>query len=263
MTQNLPTDLDALARDFAAIAIRAGRIIMKLYCSGLDVQSKCDGSPVTAADALAEKSVIADLRTLLPGIQIVAEEACASRLETTVENDFILVDALDGTAEFVARRPEFTVNIALVSGGEPIAGCVFSPASGEIYIGGKTAACGKVGKGCDDMPDASPIHARTRRDPAIATISRSHLDQATLDFLERHRIDETIKVGSSIKFCRIAEGRADVYPRFGRTMEWDTAAGHAVLKAAGGDVLTLEGERLRYGKVGQAFANGAFVARGR
>ena len=263
MKASIPTDLDALSREFAALALSAGKIIMEIYCSAFAVKAKGDGSPVTDADAKAERAVVDGLKRLLPGVQIVAEEACAHRLETRVDRDFLLVDALDGTAEFVARRPEFTVNIALISDHRPVAGCVYSPASGELYVGGKTASFGRSVKGSDALPVLEPIGARERPSPCIAAVSRSHLDEATKHFLEDQSISETLSVGSSIKFCRIAEGLCDVYPRFGRTMEWDTAAGHAVLRAAGGEVMTTDGAPLRYGKVAQGFANSPFIARGR
>ena len=260
---DLQTDLDKLALGFAEIAMRAGTLIMEVYRCGFEINSKCDGSPVTDADEQAEREVLKGLRTLLPGVQIVAEEACAARLETSVGDEFLLVDALDGTAEFIKRRGDFTVNIALIKGDAPVAGCVFSPSSGELYIGGTLAASGRVGEGQTSLPTFRTIAARVRPMPMVAAISRSHLDPETEDFLAHHAIGDTVVVGSSIKFCRIAEGMADVYPRFGRTMEWDTAAGHAVLAAAGGAILDPNGKPLRYGKVNGGFANGPFVAWGR
>ena len=262
MTRHEPGEADRLARLFADIAIEAGRIVMDIYRGPFAVEEKRDGSPVTRADALAEGNVVAALRRLLPGVQIVAEEACATRLETHAAHEFLLVDALDGTAEFVARRADFTVNIALVSGGVPIAGCVHAPASGEIYIGGETAQAANVEAG-SGPPDWHPIAARPREVPLVAVISRSHLDEETRLYLEARNIFKVVKVGSSIKFCRIAEGAADVYPRFGRTMEWDIAAGHAILAAAGGTLAAPDGSPLRYGKAETGFANGAFIAWGR
>ena len=256
-------ETDKLALGFAEIAMRAGALIMEVYRCGFEINSKRDGSPVTDADEQAEREVLRGLRALLPGVQIVAEEACAARLETSVAGEFLLVDALDGTAEFIKRRGDFTVNIALVRADAPVAGCVFSPASGELYVGGTHAAVAKVCERQTGLPDFRPIEARKRPLPMVAAISRSHLDKETESFLSRQYIGSTVVVGSSIKFCRIAEGAADVYPRFGRTMEWDTAAGHAVLAAAGGTILDPAGKPLRYGKVAGGFANGPFVAWGR
>ncbi|MBY0613732.1 MAG: 3'(2'),5'-bisphosphate nucleotidase CysQ [Beijerinckiaceae bacterium] len=263
MTRVHLKDRDALAMAFATIAVAAGRIVMQEFCSAFAVNAKGDGSPVTQADKLAEHAVVSGLRVLLPGVQIVAEEACSARLETHADEEFVLVDALDGTAEFVARRSDFTVNIALVSNRQPVAGCVFSPASGELYVGGGVARAGLVAKNGNGLPEMKDIFARLRGPSLTAAVSRSHLDEKTEQFLNTQHVGRLLTVGSSIKFCRIAEGKADVYPRFGRTMEWDTAAGHAVLAAAGGSLVTPEGEPLRYGKATAGFANGPFVAWGR
>lgn len=263
MTRVQSSDRDALAAAFASIAVTAGKVVMKEFCTAFSVDAKCDGSPVTQADKLAERVVVDGLRKLLPGVQIVAEEACAARLETHAETEFLLVDALDGTAEFVARRSDFTVNIALISNGTPVVGCIFSPASRELYVGGEVAKAGVAAKRGQALPEMQEIGARLRGPSLTAAVSRSHLDPETEEFLNKQHVGRLLAVGSSIKFCRIAEGKADVYPRFGRTMEWDTAAGHAILAAAGGSLLTPEGEPLRYGKVTTGFANGPFVAWGR
>lgn len=243
------------------LAIEAGRAILQIY--GGDILAatiKDDGSPVTAADAAAEVIILKGLRDLTPDIPVIAEEAHSAGCCPTSGGDrFWLVDPLDGTREFLNRSGEFTVNIALVEHGRSVLGVVHAPALGRTF-------CGRVGGGAmlddSDQPTRT-ITARPRPAAgAVVVASRRHGDADRLRaFLADMPVAEEKCVGSSLKFCLIAAGEADIYPRFGRTMEWDTAAGHAVLNAAGGSVEMEDGAPLCYGKPG--FENTDFIAFGR
>jgi len=255
----------ALVQSLIYTAQRAGGAIMAVYATDFSVQSKADQSPVTAADEAAEKIILADLAAIAPGVPVVAEEAVAAGKVPVIADRFFLVDPLDGTKEFISRRDEFTVNVALIEAGEPVMGVVFAPARHELFWGDVRG--GKAGR-IDADPDGtmpslgSAISVRAA--PArgmTAVASRSHRTPETDAFLANYPITEFRSIGSSLKFCLVAAGEADIYPRLGTTMEWDTAAGHAVLAAAGGSVTGLEGEPFRYGKPG--FRNGDFVARGK
>jgi 3'(2'), 5'-bisphosphate nucleotidase len=246
----------ALAEHFLAAAEDAGARILAVYGAAAATE-KADGSPLTEADLAAHDAILAVLAQRCPGIAVVSEEDAAA---TAVPPGapFILVDPLDGTREFLSRNGEFTVNIALVEAGRPAAGVVLAPALGRTWLG-------VVGAGARTRgPDAAawrPI--RVRRPDAsgiVAVASRSHRDAATDAFLAGRSVAGLRAVGSSLKFCLVAEGEADVYPRFGPTMEWDTAAGQAVLEAAGGIVLTPEGVPFAYGKDG--WRNGPFIGWG-
>jgi 3'(2'), 5'-bisphosphate nucleotidase len=246
-------------------AQRAGAAIMAVYATDFAVRDKADASPVTVADEAAEKILLADLAQIAPGVPVVAEEAVAAGHVPVVADRFFLVDPLDGTREFVSHRDEFTVNIALIEAGEPVLGVVYAPARRELYWGDVRA--GKAGT-IDADPDGTMPSLGTgiaaRLAPAqglTAVASRSHRTPETDAFLTNYSIAEFRSIGSSLKFCLVAAGQADIYPRIGTTMEWDTAAGHAVLVAAGGRVTGLAGEPFLYGKPG--FKNGNFVARGR
>ncbi|MHC8380477.1 3'(2'),5'-bisphosphate nucleotidase CysQ [Pseudomonas sp. LB3P14] len=239
------------------IALQAGLLIMEVYQSDFDVRGKDDASPVTVADERAEALIVAQLQQLKPQWPIVAEEAVAAGQIPTVADDFWLVDPLDGTKEFIRRNGEFTVNIALVQGRQPLLGVVLAPALGRLYAGARDLGA--------YVEDADGKRAISVRQPPTAGLdvvaSRSHGDAAALDsFLAGRLINSQISAGSSLKLCLVANGSADLYPRLGRTMEWDIAAGHAVLTAAGGRVHTLEGDDLAYGKAD--FANPFFVACG-
>jgi 3'(2'), 5'-bisphosphate nucleotidase len=257
--------MTALLQSLIYTAQRAGGAIMAVYGTDFSVRDKADTSPVTAADEAAEKIILQDLMAIAPQVAVVAEESVAAGHVPVIADRFFLVDPLDGTREFVGRRDEFTVNVALVEDGEPVLGVVYAPARRELYWGDVRA--GKAGH-IDADPDGtmpSMGNAITARlAPArglIAVASRSHRTPETDAFLTNYPIAEFRSIGSSLKFCLVAAGEADIYPRVGTTMEWDTAAGHAVLAAAGGQVTGLEGEPFRYGKPG--FRNGNFVARGR
>ena len=240
-----------------AAARQAGGLILEVYADAFAVRGKADNSPVTEADERAERCIVAALHALDPGIPVVAEEAAARGESPAVGARFWLVDPLDGTREFVSRNGEFTVNIALIEDGRPMLGVVLVPVTGDLYAG-------VVGQGAWLQEQGQRRAIRCRQAPQegwVLASSRSHGDEAALTaWLAGRPVAQRISAGSSLKFGLLACGRADVYPRLGRTMEWDTAAGHAVLRAAGGDVVTLAGEPLRYGKPG--FENPHFVARG-
>ena len=249
-----------LAEAFARIAEQAGREIMRHYKAGGAVRLKNDMSPVTAADEGAEAIILPALAELLREIPCVAEEAVATGHIPKIDADgrFLLVDPLDGTREFLLGNGEFTVNIALIERRQPVLGVVHLPALGATYVGGPHGATLSTNGGAPEQ-----IRARPRPEGGVIVLaSRAHNKGDELDrFLENEQVAERIAAGSSLKFCRIAEGLADLYPRFGRTMEWDTAAGHAVLAAAGGSVRLVTGEPMTYGKPG--FINPDFIARGR
>ena len=242
-----------------AAAFAAGNAILDVRKRGFAVVEKSDASPVTEADAAADAIIVAALSQAFPDIPIVAEESGLTG--KLVDRRFFLVDPLDGTKEFVAGRDEFTVNIALIEDGRPTLGVVLAPPLKTLWAGGPTGAYRRVANGPPE-----PIRARAEPLHLVAVASRSHRTAATDGFLAELSLDCVIAVGSSVKFCRIAEGAADVYPCLGRTMEWDTAAGQAVLEAAGGSVRKLDGSPLTYGKPTTtedvAFANPPFVARG-
>jgi 3'(2'), 5'-bisphosphate nucleotidase len=238
----------------------AGRAILEVYAADEQgVQVKADSSPVTEADLRAEAVILAGLADLAPDIPVVAEESVAAGRIPHLEPGapFFLVDPLDGTKEFLSRNGEFTVNIALVEAGEPVLGVVHTPVLGLTYVGGQGVAEVR-NQGTDGGKPLGVVSPGP--DGNRVLVSRSHLDPATEQWLAGVHVAERVQAGSSLKFCRIAEGAADLYPRFGRTMEWDTAAGHAVLQAAGGVVLTPEGRPFRYGKAD--FANTPFIAYG-
>jgi 3'(2'), 5'-bisphosphate nucleotidase len=240
-----------------AIAVDAGRIVMEVYATDFAVAAKDDASPVTVADQRAEALIVARLCALAPGVPIVAEEAVAAGDVPSCGKRFWLVDPLDGTREFVKRNGEFTVNIALVEDGAPVLGVVCAPALGVLYAG----AAGH-GAHVRERGETRALRCRAVPPDGLTVVaSASHGDPAALDdFLRGRRVAARRAIGSSLKLCLVAAGEADCYPRFGRTMEWDIAAGHAVLAAAGGSVTDLAGAPLRYGKKG--FENPAFVARG-
>ena len=249
--------LDAVAQ----ITRDAGRVILDVYATDFAVRGKDDASPVTEADERAERLILPALAALTPGVPIVAEEEVAAGRVPQVGERFWLVDPLDGTKEFVSRNGEFTVNIALIEHGAPVLGVVFAPA---LAARGRLFA-GAAGHGAWVEGDAGRRTIRCRAVPPeglTVVASRSHGDAAALDaFLAGRKVASLANAGSSLKLCLVAAGEADLYPRLGRTMEWDIAAGHAVLRAAGGEVTRIDdGTRLRYGKAG--FENPHFVAAG-
>ncbi|MCS6878081.1 MAG: 3'(2'),5'-bisphosphate nucleotidase CysQ [Geminicoccaceae bacterium] len=251
-------DPSILLPSLLALVARAGAIVLEHYGQAGSAELKADASPVTAADRAAERFLEEGLSLLAPGLPIVAEEAVAAGRVPRIEppDTFWLVDPLDGTREFLSRNGEFTINVGLVRAGVPILGVVAAPALDRLWWA-------IAGRGAFRREGGSDVAIRTRHPPPeglVAVASRSHRDPETDAWLARHPVRATVSAGSALKFCLVAEGRADVYPRFGRTMEWDTAAGQAILEAAGGRVETVEGGPLRYGKPG--FANPGFVAWG-
>jgi 3'(2'), 5'-bisphosphate nucleotidase len=252
----------------AGIAWSAGGIVLRHYADeGISSRKKDDHSPVTAADEEAEAYILSRLREIAPGVAVIAEEeAAAGRVEKIGER-FYLVDPLDGTREFINRNGEFTVNIAEIFQGAPVRGVVLAPAKGRLFLGETPGGAFELDAqpgATLDFSQARPIAARPApADGLVAVASRSHRDTKTDEYLAAYPVKEFVTAGSSLKFCLVAAGEADIYPRHGRTMEWDTAAGHAVLAAAGGSVTTLEGGPFVYGKSHEKFANPFFVARGR
>lgn len=251
-----------LAADLVKIVLEAGVEILRHYGGPLEVETKGDDSPVTAADRAAEKLILARLAEIAPGIPVIAEEEVSAGRVPETGSRFFLVDPLDGTREFINRNGEFTVNVALIEDGVPVTGAVLAPALGTVCTGGPDGAFeGTVAR--DGEIAWRRLEARPCGSPPVAVASRSHRDTETDEFLKAHGVAETRSAGSSIKFCLVAGGEADVYPRFGRTMEWDTAAGDAVLRAAGGRVETTDGAPLRYGKRERGYDNPGFIAWGR
>ncbi len=263
LSQELHLDeFERLARLFGLIAVRAGEVVMNARVDACRPDYKADGSPVTAADLRADELIRSCLERNLPDLPVISEETCPGASPSEAER-FILVDPLDGTKEFIQGRDEFTINIALIHGGSPVAGAVYAPALHRLYMGGTNAykLDTRASEGTLSFSKMHPIEVRVAPpEGRRAVVSRSHRDAATKAWVERHGITDLRPSGSSLKFCVIAEGEADVYPRLAPTMEWDTAAGHAVLLAAGGTVTDLDGCPLRYGKLN--YRNGDFVAWG-
>jgi 3'(2'), 5'-bisphosphate nucleotidase len=249
-------------------AAKAAAIItLESFGGDLDHETKSDASPVTEADRAAERVIVDALTAAFPGVPIVAEEEIASgHVPPDLGRRFFLVDPLDGTREFVAGLPDFTVNIGLIEDGLPVCGVVLAPAYGELFIGSRLGAFKSRQLRSGDWTAPQIISARLRPRRLLALASRSHRTSATDGFLADLQVEAVVPVGSSLKFCRIAEGAADLYPCLGRTMEWDIAAGHALLSAAGGSVTRPDGGALAYGQRGRPdlpdFANPHFVASG-
>lgn len=250
-----------------AIALEAGKVILEVYeGDDLGAQAKGDGSPVTVADGLAEAVILKGLAQHFPGVPVVAEEAVAAGDIPELAERYFLVDPLDGTKDFIKRNGEFTVNIALMEAHRPIAGVVYAPAIGDLYAGDRTGARRA------EVKDGQPgpwrvIQVAGRPAGGLRVVaSRSHAGADTTAYLERFEVAQILPSGSSLKLCKVATGEADLYPRMGRTMAWDIAAGDAVLRGAGGLVRTLDGRPFTYepNRVGEglAFQNPWFVASG-
>ena len=250
---DVTNDLTQLAVD---AAVAAARVILDVYSRPITSVAKSDGSPLTEADAAAEAVILEHLRHT--GIPVLGEESVAAGIIPVLGDRYFVVDPLDGTKEFIKRNGEFTVNIGLVEHGVPVMGVVLAPVTGETFVGDRSGAysCntldGSVGSKRDIV--ASPSW------PLRIVASRSHGHAALATLCETLDIESDVSVGSSLKFCLVARGDAQLYPRFTPTCEWDTAAGQAVLEAAGGAVVTLDGERMRYGKSALKFLNPYFVA---
>ena len=259
--ETLQLDFDKLTTVMRRLSIQAGAKIMEIYDSpDFEVQSKSDDSPVTAADLAADAIISAGLRAAFPDVALVTEEQADSHGESATT--FLIVDPLDGTKEFIKRRGDFTVNIAYVVDGVPIRGIVYAPAKDRLFY---TDAAGQAVEetgafAVDKAGSTTPISVSNPDDNALLVVaSKSHRDQATDDYIGKYAVADMKSAGSSLKFCLIATGEADLYPRVGRTMEWDTAAGHAVLNGAGGHVVRFDDHQtLQYGK--PTFANPFFIA---
>ncbi len=261
-------DFQYLADSLLSAALAAARVQMAHFAAGVEATTKADKSPVTVADQDSEAIILEGLARTAPGVAVVSEEAAAAGHIPAVGGTFFLVDPLDGTKPFIRREPYFTINIGLVENGTPVFGLVYAPALEDFYV---TVGPGQAGAA--RLPPSSeagtlaacglePLRTRVPDPNALgALLSQTHLDTATERFLDRYSVVERRAVSSSLKFGLLARGEADVYPRAGGTSEWDTAAGHALLVAAGGTVTAFDGSPLLYGKPG--FRNSGFVAWGR
>jgi 3'(2'), 5'-bisphosphate nucleotidase len=255
-----------MLRALASIAYDAGAIVLAHYHEEIVARRKEDKSPVTEADVESERFIIKRLAQLAPGVPVVAEEEAAAGHVPKIGHRFFLVDPLDGTKEFVAKNGEFTINIAEVIEGKPVRGVIHAPAKDRLFFGEVLAGAYEIFAppgGAPNFAEAKEIHVRRApEDGLVAVVSRSHLDKKTEEYLAQYKIKKFVSGGSALKFCLVASGEADIYPRHGRTMEWDTASGHAILAAAGGSLTTLDGRPFHYGKVAEGFANPYFLARG-
>lgn len=254
-------DFEKLTEVMRRLSLEAGDIIMDIYnADDFEVKSKSDDSPVTAADEAADAHISAGLRAAFPDITLITEEQADSH--TLKAHTFLIVDPLDGTKEFIHRRGDFTVNIAYVEDGTPRRGVVYAPAKDRLFY---TNAAGESVEEVGDLDKKTigttvPISVSTPDNTGLMVVaSKSHRDQATDDYINKYAVNDMKSAGSSLKFCLVATGEADIYPRVGRTMEWDTAAGHAVLSGAGGHVVRFDDHApLTYGK--EDFANPFFIA---
>lgn len=248
-------DLSALSPGLCQVALDAGAAVMQIYqdatLSEAQLPDKADASPLTMADLASHHLIVERLAALTPEIPVVSEEDDDSLVHRTQTGSFWLIDPLDGTKEFLARNGEFSVNIALITDGEPVWGVVVAPALDQMFWGGRLYGSHRLSGGKATPTIASPIRVSA---PVVSVkayrvvASKSHLNAETSAFIDKLGSTELIQAGSSLKFCKIAEGRADVYPRLAPTCEWDTAAAQAVLEGAGGYVYDTSGSRLRYGK---------------
>jgi 3'(2'), 5'-bisphosphate nucleotidase len=257
-------EIENLARLFANLAIAAGALAMETFNNAnIESRLKGDRSPVTEADERVEAYLLRELEKSLPGVPFLAEESAARGKTLGAGDAFLLIDPIDGTREFLSRSSDFTINVALAENGAARAGAVYAPAQGRVWFAGARGfeAEAVPGRSLPPAQDWRLLRARSRpQDGMVALISKSHLDEETKAFLSSQRIARSVPAGSSLKFCLLARGEADVYPRFGPTMEWDTAAGDAVLRAAGGATLDPQGAPLRYGKSDAFYRNGPFIA---
>ena len=259
-----------LAEQITKTAIDAGVVIMDVYnaADGIDTGTKKDDSPVTIADQKAEELILKELAIAAPGVPVLAEESVCEGRIPELGDEFFLVDPLDGTKEFIKKGGDFTVNIALIVHGRPVMGVVYAPALKRIWVAEGPGSAWQA-DGVDVGADLPPVEARkplkiapVDESGVRAVASKSHRTPETDEFLARFNVKDLVSAGSSLKFCLVASGEADLYPRLGRTMEWDTGAGHAVVLAAGGRVLTLEGDDLTYGKKDRGYDNPYFVVYG-
>ncbi|MEM7662235.1 MAG: 3'(2'),5'-bisphosphate nucleotidase CysQ [Pseudomonadota bacterium] len=250
----------------AEIALKAGRIIMDIYETDFDVGQKGDSSPVTEADQKAEALILAALADADPDLPVIAEEAVDAGNIPEHGHRFALVDPLDGTKEFINKRGEFTVNIAVIEHGRPVMGVVYAPALSRLFVADSVSSAWQAeaspGGAVPAEADRRELRIRAANGAVTAIASKSHRTPETDAFLEKFEVGDIISAGSSLKFCFIAAGEADLYPRMGRTMEWDTAAGQSVVEAAGGRVLQEDGAPLLYGKIERGYDNPHFIVYG-
>jgi 3'(2'), 5'-bisphosphate nucleotidase len=264
------SEIARLADALLSVALAAGRVQMAHFAAGVSVAMKEDRSPVTAADHESEEIILEGLARAAPGLAVVAEEAVTAGRIPPLSGPFFLVDPLDGTKGFIKGRHEFTVNIGLIEAGRPVFGLIYAPALSELYVttGPGSAAMAEIEPSASarSLADGAfhPIRTRVPDPNAISALtSQTHLNRATTEFLDGYKVVERRAIASSLKFCLLAKGDADLYPRVGPTSEWDTAAGHAILAAAGGSVTRLDGHALSYGNAERRFENPDFVAWGR
>jgi len=258
---------DQLLEELCSVVATAAAAVLTVRRGSLDVRMKDDASPVTAADHASEAVLMEGLSRLLPGVAVVSEEAAGASPPTRLPGTFVLVDPLDGTRELIAGRDEFTINLGIVNDGEPQLGIIAAPALGVLWRGivGSGAERLRLPAGAQARAahERTPIHTRARPSCGlVAAVSRSHLDARTAALLQKLPITQRLPCGSAVKFGQIAEGTADVYPRLSTTCEWDVAAGHAIVVAAGGRLLSPQGHALRYGQISSGFRIPAFVAWG-
>ncbi len=261
LPRRMALDFEKMEQVFRTLALQAGARIMEIYdADDFEVKAKSDDSPVTEADEAADALISAGIRDAFPDTTLVTEEQAASHSQTA--SSFVIVDPLDGTKEFVKRRGDFTVNIAYVENGVPVRGVVYAPAKGRLFY---TDADGRSVEetgafSVDTKGDVSPISVSKPDNSALLVVaSKSHRDAATDDYIGKYSVADMKSAGSSLKFCLVATGEADLYPRLGRTMEWDTAAGDAVLRGAGGHVIRFDDHSpFIYGKAG--YENPFFIA---
>lgn len=252
------------------LAVAAGREIMAVHDAGVSATSKADGSPVTIADQRAEAVILAGLADLAPDVPVLAEEESAAGRTPVIGERFFCVDPLDGTKDFISGGPdgvnrgEFTVNIALIEHGTPTIGVVFAPATHALYAGELACACKGEwnARAMSMIAPLAPISVAPAQAPWRVTTSRRHGGDSAANFIRALGATVEVRASSSIKFCLVAEGACDLYPRFGPVSEWDAAAGHAVLKAAGGDLIRLNGEPVTYGRAAKNFLIDGFIAYG-
>ncbi|WP_231746332.1 3'(2'),5'-bisphosphate nucleotidase CysQ [Sphingobium baderi] len=258
-----PMNITTIAEELITAAIEAGKAIMAIYDAGFSVETKSDNSPVTQADAAGEKIILEALGRLAGHIPVIAEEEAAAGRIPQTDGTFFLVDPLDGTKEFIQRRGDFTVNIALIEGRKPVFGIVHAPAKGRIFVGdvhsGEAWSAPVSREGM--IGERTPIRVRDLPDTGLSVVaSKSHNTPETDAYLDQFDVAERVSFGSSLKICMVATGEADLYPRLAPTCEWDIGAGDAVLRAAGGKLLAPDGAPMAYGKDG--FFNPGFVAAG-
>lgn len=243
--------LTLLLKDFR----EAGKLAMSIYRRDFEIALKDDKSPVTEADLAVDKVIVAALERAYPDTPVVSEERSFDHINEDNIGRFFLVDPIDGTKEFIKKTDEFTINVALIENGVPVAGIVYAPALGRLFIADVDGSVFEL----DEQNNKKPLNVRDcASSDLVAVASRSHNTPETQAFLDNYKIEGCVNAGSSLKFCVVAAGEADIYPRFGPTMEWDTAAGHAVLRAAGGQVVNIDRSPLTYGKVD--FRNPNFIA---